>query len=150
MKLPSYDLDDVISRRVSRDHNDFFKLYGERRFRDQEELALHSLPNSPTLLSCGGGTCFNQLAMKLLSKKARFLFLDVPSAVLVARRKLGGDPRPLLGKFQSIEAEVAALYQSRRETYRRVADWTISWQGEDQEKMVAKILTYFREEYGLE
>lgn len=149
MNLPSYDLDEVISRRVGRNHNAFFKLYGERRFREQEELALHSLPNSPIVVSCGGGTCFNTAAMKLMRKKARFLFLDVPASVLISRRKNGEDSRPLLKNYQSIEEEVSGLYESRRETYLRIADWTIPWKGENQEMMVTKILNFFKQEYGL-
>lgn len=149
MGMPWFDLDEVIAARVGRDHHSFFRIYGERRFREQEELALHDLPRSPIILACGGGICSNQPAMKVLIQKARFLYLNIPQKILLERRKAGVDQRPLLKNFQSVEEEIESLYQSRKETYLRYAQWVVEWEGEDREGMVRKILNRWKNANGV-
>jgi shikimate kinase len=138
--LDSYDLDLVLAQRVGRDHHSFFRLYGETRFREQEELALWDLPRFSLVLATGGGVCSNPLAMKVLSERAQFLYLDVCKSELLRRRLSKPDSRPILEGFSSVEEEVSALYINRREQYRQRSDWTVSWQGEDVEGMVRKVL----------
>ena len=61
MKIPFFDLDEVISEREGKTVGEIFALSGEEIFRVKEREVLEALidENASMVLSCGGGTpCF--------------------------------------------------------------------------------------------
>ena len=56
LKLPFYDIDEIIQRSSGMTIPEIFKEYGEAHFRKMEQKALFSLENQPCgIVSTGGG-----------------------------------------------------------------------------------------------
>jgi shikimate kinase/3-dehydroquinate synthase len=116
------DLDDAIAESTGMSVSDLFATRGEEAFRAAEcrllEATLGDTSRAHDLvLSLGGGTLACEDAEQLMRRRGGLVFLDVDIDVAWGRSQ--GTGRPLA---QSKEA-FAELYQARRESYERTADW---------------------------
>jgi len=115
---PFYDLDRVIENYSGSSVTDFFKKYGEDKFRllEADLLKQTVLNEIPGVLSTGGGTpCFHD-SISWMKKHGNTVFLDVPLTILIERNRYSKH-RPLLA--QSKEEQLLSLYNKRLPVYRQ-------------------------------
>ena len=98
LKMPFYDLDDVISSKEKKSVAQIFAESGEETFRVKEREVLESLidENEKMVLSCGGGTpCFFN-NIERMKKYGVVVWLNTHVEVLVSRLTKEKSSRPLI------------------------------------------------------
>ena len=98
LKMPFYDLDDVIASKEQKSVSQIFAESGEESFRVKEREVLESLidENETMVLSCGGGTpCFFN-NIERMKKYGVVVWLNTHVEVLLARLKKEKSSRPLI------------------------------------------------------
>lgn len=98
LKIPYYDLDDVISGKEKKSVSQIFAESGEETFRVKEREVLESLidENATMVLSCGGGTpCFFN-NIETMKKYGVVVWLNTHVEVLLTRLKSEKASRPLI------------------------------------------------------
>jgi shikimate kinase len=98
LKIPFYDLDEVISEKEKKQVSDIFSQSGEEYFRMLERETLESLidENGSMVLSCGGGTpCFFN-NIETMKKYGVVVWLNTHVEVLLQRLMKEKSKRPLL------------------------------------------------------
>jgi shikimate kinase len=104
LKLPYYDLDEVIIAAEEKSVADIFAEKGEAYFRDKEKEALHTLSSEPDfIVSCGGGTpCFFD-NMGFMNANGITIWLN-PSVEVIHQRLLRKkQKRPLIAQLNDEE-----------------------------------------------
>ncbi len=98
LKIPYYDLDDVIADKEKKSVSQIFAESGEEAFRVKEREVLESLidENETMVLSCGGGTpCFFN-NIERMKKYGVVVWLNTHVEVLLLRLKNEKASRPLI------------------------------------------------------
>jgi shikimate kinase len=98
MKLPFFDLDEVITNHEKRSVQEIFAESGEEYFRLREKEFLHKLidENNSMVLSTGGGTpCFFN-NIELMKKTGTVVWLNTHVEILLDRLLKEKATRPLL------------------------------------------------------
>jgi len=134
IKLPFFDLDEIIENNEGESIKDIFRTEGEEYFRNLETFYLNKLINNyrAFILSTGGGTpCFNK-NMELMNENGLTLFLN-PKIEETAKRiwkPNGGNKRPLFANCDSLEevTEVLnTLFESRITFYQQAKKEVNNW-----------------------
>ena len=98
LRLPFYDLDEIIANHVNQSIPEIFQKRGETEFRQIERFCLQKLlihPN-PLILSTGGGApCFFD-NMQIIRDNSYAIYLKTAAHVLTQRLAVEKDHRPLL------------------------------------------------------
>lgn len=113
IKLPYFDLDEVIENNEGESIKDIFRTEGEEYFRNLETFYLNKLIDNykAFILSTGGGTpCFND-NMKLMNETGLTIFLNPPIEETVARIWTSEEitKRPLFSDCNSSEDALEIL-----------------------------------------
>ena len=98
LKIPYFDLDEVIAERENKSVSQIFAESGEEAFRIREREVLESLidENATMVLSCGGGTpCFFN-NIRFMKNKGTVIWLNTQVDVLVNRLLKEKTSRPVL------------------------------------------------------
>ncbi len=98
MKLPFFDLDDMIVQQENKPVTDIFMEKGEEYFRGIEKEILHDLTASHEnfIISCGGGTpCFFG-NIDYMKSNGKVIWLNTAADVLIDRLLKEKKHRPLL------------------------------------------------------
>ncbi len=116
------DIDQDIELLVGMKIKDIFRLYGEKRFRSEEELMIQKLSSTiNTVISAGGGVVLNNKNVISLRNHAVLIELQADPDVILERVKKNNN-RPLV-QGASLE-DIEASYAMRRPLY-AVADFHI-------------------------
>lgn len=113
MKLPFYDLDDVIVQRAGKSIAAIFAELGEEQFRSLEKELLEELTesNQDLVLSCGGGTpCFFG-NIDYMKDHGKVIWLNTSLDTLVARLVKEKNHRPLIRDIP--DAELKAVINKK-------------------------------------
>jgi shikimate kinase len=105
LKIPFYDLDEVIASKESKSIAEIFAGSGEEAFRVKEREVLESLidENPSMVLSCGGGTpCFFNNIEKM-KKYGVVVWLNTHVEILLERLKKEKQSRPLIKNISDDE-----------------------------------------------
>jgi shikimate kinase len=115
-----FDLDELISARISRSVQEIFAELGESEFRRLEAEAIQSCRDMVrTVIALGGGAYVSEENRTSLRAIGKTVWLDCPLEVCLQR--ISGDKsRPLLGD----EAEMRTLLEQRRSAYAQ-ADYAV-------------------------
>lgn len=106
LKIPFFDLDEIISKKENLSINEIFRFKGDKYFRDIEKKTLHQILNSENeiVLSLGGGTpCYFDNIDKIISATKNNFYLNASSSVLAKRLFSEKNTRPLISRFESFE-----------------------------------------------
>ncbi len=98
LKLPFYDLDEVVATNEGKDIPAIFNSMGEEYFRNKEKETLEKLvdEHASMVLSCGGGTpCFFN-NIEFMKKYGTVVWLNTNVEVLLRRLLKEKLQRPLL------------------------------------------------------
>ena len=122
LKLPAFDLDQIIETKEGFSIKQIFETKGEDAFRKTETTELqkiiHQYPQF--ILATGGGTpCFHQ-NMELMMQSGLVIYLDVPVNMLGKRLEYQSD-RPLLQNLthEALQEKLHQIYQQRNSIYRK-------------------------------
>ena len=105
LKIPFFDLDDVISSKENKTIAEIFAHAGEEAFRVKEREVLESLidENASMVVSCGGGTpCFFN-NIERMKKYGVVIWLNTHVEVLVQRLIKEKEKRPLIKNVQDTD-----------------------------------------------
>lgn len=129
LQLPLYDTDQLIVERTGRTIAAIFAEDGEVAFRDLETDVLQRVcSGTACILSTGGGIILRETNRTILRAAATVVWLDAPTATLVARLQTHDEERPLLQGDAA--ARLEALRAARTPIYAAVADLRIETQGQ--------------------
>src|SRR3990170_573167 len=98
LKIPFYDLDEVISDNEKKSVAEIFSTQGEEAFRIKEREHLEKLidENTSMVLSCGGGTpCFFN-NIERMKKYGVVVWLNTHVEILLSRLMKEKSSRPLI------------------------------------------------------
>ncbi len=117
-KLPFYDIDDEIEKKLNLSIPKIFQKYGEAHFRKIESEILLSW-NKNGIIATGGGIIEKKENRLFLQKKEnKTIWLNPSWEILIKRIK--SSARPLAGKLT--KKELFKLYRKRELLYRECAD----------------------------
>lgn len=120
LKLPFYDIDEIIQRSSGMTIPEIFKEYGEAHFRRMEQKALFSLENQPCgIVSTGGGIVCRGENIQFMRRTGDiiWIFRDIEETVA----DIDAADRPLLsggaGRLREIFAQRRQLYEDAGELF---------------------------------
>lgn len=117
-----FDTDDEIIKKTGMPITEFFKNYGEKRFREIETETVREIsPLQSSVIATGGGVILNGENIDLLKQNGIVVFLDRPLEKLVAT-----DDRPLSSDKEMLKKR----YDERYELYKSAADIIINADGD--------------------
>jgi shikimate kinase len=119
LKIPFYDLDEIISAKENKSVTEIFAERGEEAFRLKERESLETLidENPSMVLSCGGGTpCFFNNIEKM-KKYGVVVWLNTHVEILLKRLMKEKSKRPLI---RNIPDEDMKSYIIRKLNERRM------------------------------
>lgn len=121
--LPFADSDVLIEQASQMSIPEYFRIYGEKHFRELEEECIAEALENPGVLSLGGGAVLSpRIRANLASHEV--IYLDVNLEELQRRLERSKYVRPLLA--EDMPGKLAALYKERVPLYREVARHTIT------------------------
>ena len=114
LKRVHIDTDDFVKKIIRMPIKKYFKLYGEEKFRDKEELVISEIAKlNSKVISTGGGAILREANIKKLKMNSIIIFIDRAKDNLYL-----SSTRPLLNSREDIDR----LYNERIELYRKYAD----------------------------
>ncbi len=115
------DTDELIIEKIGMPIADYFKAFGEEKFREIESEAVASVSTkNGAVISTGGGVILNEKNIDLLKQNGRVYFLDRPLEMLITT-----SDRPLSNN----KADLYKRYAERYELYKKYADACIDGAG---------------------
>lgn len=118
LQIPLVDSDQWIEEQTIRTVSELFEQEGETVFRNWEQRFIETLPESPQIISCGGGLpCFNNL-MDMLLQKGTVIYLETSESLLFKRLQYGTS-RPLVNSLtdQQLEEQIQERLAKRAPIY---------------------------------
>ena len=128
LKLPKYDLDQLIESVEDRSIQQIFKETGEEHFRKMESIVLKWFADKDEfILATGGGTPCYHNNMEWMNKEGITIWLDEPVEVLVKRLMPALSQRPLIANLteEKLKVYLGKKTQERRSFYQQ-AKFTLS------------------------
>jgi shikimate kinase len=125
LKIPFYDLDEMISQKEGKAVTEIFSGMGEESFRIKEKETLEALidENSSMVLSCGGGTpCFFN-NIERMKKYGIVVWLNTHVEILLQRLMKDKETRPLIKNIADDEMRSFVIRKlNERRMYYEQAD----------------------------
>jgi shikimate kinase len=141
--LARFDTDELVAAKIGMSIPDIFAKQGEKKFREAENEALHSLGGkAPAIIVTGGGVVTNPKNIDLLKQLGTVIWLDADHATLRARLNELTD-RPLL-QTANPPAALAELLQARNPLYQNAADIRVNIAGKQIGQIAESILKSVR------
>jgi shikimate kinase len=141
--LPWKDTDQALFAKWGCSIADFFALYGEERFREEETQMLEACLAEPSLLlTTGGGIVLREQNRHLLAERAFVVHLDAEPEEIIRRLTQTNEERPLLKG--DLRQRVYDIYEARRELY-RFADVRVDTTGKSIDEMATAIVSAWQD-----
>ncbi|WP_346238749.1 shikimate kinase [Niabella insulamsoli] len=123
LKMPFFDLDELIENDEEKSVNEIFNQEGEEYFRMKEREILHWVTEThqSMILSCGGGApCFFN-NIDYMNGKGVTIWIDAPFEILLGRLRQHKDTRPLLKDLddEQLKAYIVKKTSDRKMFYER-------------------------------
>lgn len=138
LKIPQFDLDQLIEASLGETIATYFSRMGEEKFRQVETTLLKTHLADEGVLSTGGGVVMKEANRQLLKQaKAPVIYLRTQPEELLER--LQNDlQRPLLQQMD--HDAFIELWQYREKLYQEVADVVIETDGKQPDEIATTIL----------
>lgn len=141
LKVPAYDLDNLVEIMEERTIAEMFAQDGEEYFRKEEAKMLRLFKEKKQfLLSCGGGTACYKDNIDWMNNNGITIWLDEPVEVLVDRLQKEKEHRPLIKDLNNHQLKEFLLtkLQERSEYYSKATYRLVS--SEVSETSLAKLI----------
>ena len=126
LKLPYYDMDREIEKKMDMEISEIFATYGEEYFRDLETTFLKEFRDEHCIISTGGGVAMREENRQIM-KKTGLVFHLCASFPFIWLRIAKDKRRPIVQR--STKEEIESLYYKRRKLYFQAAHITIKTDG---------------------
>ncbi|MET3574778.1 shikimate kinase [Bhargavaea ullalensis] len=126
LKMPYYDMDREIERKLGMKIPEIFETFGEEHFRALETEFLKEFRDEWCIISTGGGTPIRPENREIMRKTGLVLFLNAPFHEIWRRIRTDRN-RPIVQR--STREELQNLYNERKKIYRRTAHITVNTEG---------------------
>lgn len=134
-KLPFYDMDTEIEKKMGLSIPEIFEQYGEAYFRELETEFLRSFRDEHCIIATGGGVAMRKENRDIMRETGLVFFLNAPFRD-IWRRIATDKNRPIVQR--SSRAELEALYNERKPNYLRSAHFKV----ETERRSLRDITTY--------
>lgn len=134
-KLPFYDMDTEIERKMGMSIPEIFEKYGEAYFRDLETAFLRDFRDEYCIIATGGGVAMRQENRDIMRKTGLVFFLNA-SFRDIWRRIATDKNRPIVQR--SSKAELEQLYYDRKPNYLSACHFKV----ETERRSLLDITTY--------
>ncbi len=121
-KLPFYDMDAEIVKKMGMSIPDIFEKYGEKYFRQLETDFLKNFRDEYCIIATGGGVSMSSVNRDIMRKTGIVFFLNAPFRD-IWRRIATDRNRPIVRR--STRADLEELYNSRRPDYMSAAHFVV-------------------------
>lgn len=139
-RLPLLDTDALIVQETGQSVAALFAAHGEAYFRNLETAALRkALERSPAIIATGGGIVLDSANRVLLREHCQVLWLDAPTALLVARLRAHDEERPLLTS-DDLHSRLEHLRVARAPLYAEVAHIQIDTSRQSMQQIADAVL----------
>ena len=121
-QLTFSDLDNYVSTHEQASIPALFAQYGERGFREREEVGLKSLIATTirnTIIATGGGTPCYSNNMQLMLDTGVVIYLEADISYLLENLKKTEDNRPMLNGRKNLSEYLTGLMDARVSTYKK-------------------------------
>lgn len=118
LKIPFYDMDTEISKKMNMSIPEIFEKYGEPAFRQMETEFLREFRDEFCIIATGGGVATNDENIRLMRESGLVIFLNAPFRD-IWRRISTDKNRPIVQR--STKEEIAALYKARKPYYMKAS-----------------------------
>ena len=144
LRYEHIDTDKALEKQFKRTMSDIFAVYGERRFREEEEKLIERLSEKKNyIVSTGGGTLTRMETFFTAQRNGLLVYLQAPVHVLYERVIFSQKDRPLINQNNSED-----IFQERflkREKYYTKSDLTVRTDDRASEDVVAEIVTWLKQ-----
>lgn len=122
VKMPFYDMDQEIVKKVGMSIADIFEVYGEEHFRDMETEFLQTFRDESCIIATGGGVPVRKVNRDIMRSTGLVFFLNAPFQNIWHRiAKL--NKRPIVQR--STRAGLEKLYAERKPAYLNAAHFKV-------------------------
>ena len=122
LNLPFFDSDREIELSLGSSINEYFKTYGESKFREiEEKIIIESIQNNQNnnfIMSLGGGAYLNHNIRKLINLVGISIWLNSNIDIIYNRLKKSKNERPLIVTFNTKE-KLEKLLKERQLYYQK-------------------------------
>lgn len=140
LQLLCYDLDICIENYIDMSISDYFKKYGEEKFRDIEMKIVDKYSkNNSTIISTGGGVINREENINNLKKNGIIFFINRNIEDILDTVSIG---RPLIKDKE----DIMKIYNNRYKKYEKYSDYIINTNN-DIMKAVNEIINIYKDEY---
>jgi shikimate kinase len=143
LKVPFFDLDQMIEDQQQKTISELFEKLGEDRFREIEQRTLHqTIAHKDAVISCGGGTpCFFD-NMEWMNEHGVTIYLHTSEALLLERLIMERNKRPLLANSagEELAGFINRLMEKRLPYYEQAQ--VIYHQRENEEDVAGFLFQY--------
>ena len=126
LKIPYYDMDQEIVKKMGMSIPEIFERHGEPFFRQQEHEFLKTFRDEWCIVSTGGGVAVNPSNSRLMRQTGLVLFLDATFPDIWKRISRDVN-RPIVQA--STREQLEALFTTRKRFYKATAHITIRTEG---------------------
>lgn len=134
-KLPFYDMDTEIEKRMGLSIPEIFEQYGEAYFRELETEFLRSFRDEYCIIATGGGVAMRKENREIMRATGLVFFLNAPFRD-IWRRIATDRNRPIVQR--SSRADLEELYNERKPYYLNSAHFKV----ETERRSLRDITTY--------
>ena len=134
-KLPFYDMDTEIEKKMGLSIPEIFERYGEAYFRELETEFLRSFRDEYCIIATGGGVAMRKENREIMRATGLVFFLNAPFRD-IWRRIATDRNRPIVQR--SSRTELEALYNARKPYYLNAAHFKV----ETERRSLRDITTY--------
>lgn len=113
-KLPFYDMDTEIEKRMQMSIPEIFSTYGEARFREIETEVLRSFRDEYCIIATGGGVAMKKENQEIMRRTGLVFYLNAPFRD-IWRRIATDSNRPIVQT--SSKKDLEELYLKRKKDY---------------------------------
>lgn len=121
-KMPFYDMDDEIVKRMGMTIPAIFETYGEAYFRDMETEFLRTFRDESCIIATGGGVAMREENRAIMRKTGLVFYLNAPFRD-IWRRVATDKNRPIVQR--SSRSDLERLFKTRRVNYQQSAHFRV-------------------------
>ena len=140
----AYEMDQLLEEKFAMRIEEFFRKFGEERFRREEAKLLRSLSGKEHVLSPGGGVVLREENRKVLKEHFFSIYIKVSPETVLKRLAEGKNVRPLLQGKMNVN-DIGEMMRKRSAYYEEVADYILEGDGKSVSACVEEIYSVLLE-----
>lgn len=134
----AYEMDRLLEEKFAMSIEEYFRKFGEERFRKEEAKLLHSLAGKELVLSPGGGVVLREENRRFLKEHFFSIYIKVSPETVLERLSNGEHLRPLLQGKMNLD-DIGEMIRKRNAYYEDTADYILEGDGKNISSCLSEI-----------